>query len=103
MSKVVESSPTTRHEGHSKLVLKVNDEGIIERGDWLSITPIEIDTNTHLEAITLGRGRKMFLAQTKIDRKEGKAEKEAIRLAAIHEAHLLKSVCCDEKLELLNE
>ena len=36
------------------------------RGYWLSVTPIEIDTNTHLEAITLGRGRKMFLAQTKI-------------------------------------
>jgi coenzyme F420 hydrogenase subunit alpha len=40
LSKVVEISPTTRHEGHSKLVLKVNDEGIIERGDWLSITPV---------------------------------------------------------------
>ena len=40
MSKVVEISPTTRHEGHSKLVLKVNDEGIIGRGDWLSITPV---------------------------------------------------------------
>ena len=40
MSKVVEISPTTRHEGHSKLVLKVNDAGIIERGDWLSITPV---------------------------------------------------------------
>ncbi|MCX6693935.1 MAG: coenzyme F420 hydrogenase subunit alpha [Methanomicrobiales archaeon] len=40
MSKVVEISPTTRHEGHSKLVLKVNDEGIVERGDWLSITPV---------------------------------------------------------------
>jgi coenzyme F420 hydrogenase subunit alpha len=40
LSKVVEISPTTRHEGHSKLVLKVNDEGIVERGDWLSITPV---------------------------------------------------------------
>ena len=40
MSKVVEISPTTRHEGHSKLVLKVDDAGIIERGDWLSITPV---------------------------------------------------------------
>ncbi|MBN1194296.1 MAG: coenzyme F420 hydrogenase subunit alpha [Methanomicrobiaceae archaeon] len=40
MSKVVEISPTTRHEGHTKLVLKVNDEGIIERGDWLSLTPV---------------------------------------------------------------
>ncbi|MDI6718709.1 MAG: coenzyme F420 hydrogenase subunit alpha [Methanomicrobiales archaeon] len=40
MSKVVEISPTTRHEGHSKLVLKIDDEGIVERGDWLSITPV---------------------------------------------------------------
>ena len=40
MSKVVEISPTTRHEGHSKLVLKVNDQGIIETGNWCSITPV---------------------------------------------------------------
>jgi len=40
LSKVVEISPTTRHEGHSKLVLKINDQGIVERGDWLSITPV---------------------------------------------------------------
>ena len=40
MSKVVEISPTTRHEGHSKLVLKVNDAGIIEKGNWCSITPV---------------------------------------------------------------
>jgi coenzyme F420 hydrogenase subunit alpha len=40
LSKVVEISPTTRHEGHTKLVLKVNDEGIVERGDWLSLTPV---------------------------------------------------------------
>jgi len=40
LSKVVEISPTTRHEGHSKLVLKVNDAGIIETGNWLSITPV---------------------------------------------------------------
>ena len=40
MSKVVEISPTTRHKGHSKLTLKVNDQGIVERRDWLSITPV---------------------------------------------------------------
>ena len=40
MSKVVEISPTTRHEGHSKMVLKVNDQGIIETGNWCSITPV---------------------------------------------------------------
>lgn len=50
MSKVVEISPTTRHEGHSKLVLKVNDEGIIERGDWLSITPVR-----GLEKLCIGK------------------------------------------------
>jgi coenzyme F420 hydrogenase subunit alpha len=50
LSKVVEISPTTRHEGHSKLVLKVNDEGIIERGDWLSITPVR-----GLEKLCIGK------------------------------------------------
>ena len=40
MTKVVEISPTTRLEGHSKLTLKVDDQGIVERGDWLSITPV---------------------------------------------------------------
>ena len=40
MTKVIEISPTTRHEGHSKLTMKVNDQGIVERGDWLSITPV---------------------------------------------------------------
>ena len=50
MSKVVEISPTTRHEGHSKLVLKVDDAGIIERGDWLSITPVR-----GVEKLALGK------------------------------------------------
>ncbi len=40
MSKVVEISPTTRHEGHTKLVLKVDDQGIVEKGNWCSITPV---------------------------------------------------------------
>ena len=40
LSKVVEISPTTRHENHSQLTLKVNDQGIVERGNWLSITPV---------------------------------------------------------------
>ncbi len=40
LTKVVEISPTTRHEGHSKLVLKVDDAGIIETGNWCSITPV---------------------------------------------------------------
>ncbi|HNS91297.1 MAG TPA: coenzyme F420 hydrogenase subunit alpha [Deltaproteobacteria bacterium] len=50
MSKIVEISPTTRHEGHSKLVLKVDDAGIIERGDWLSITPVR-----GVEKLALGK------------------------------------------------
>jgi coenzyme F420 hydrogenase subunit alpha len=40
MTKILEISPTTRHEGHSKLVLKVDEHGIIERGDWVSLTPV---------------------------------------------------------------
>ncbi|MDQ1251111.1 MAG: coenzyme hydrogenase subunit alpha, partial [Euryarchaeota archaeon] len=40
MSKIVEISPTTRHEGHSKLTLKVDEHGVVERGNWLSITPV---------------------------------------------------------------
>jgi coenzyme F420 hydrogenase subunit alpha len=33
-------SPTTRHEGHSKLVLEVDDNGIVTQGNYLSITPV---------------------------------------------------------------
>jgi len=40
LSKVVEVSPTTRHEGHTKLTMRVDDAGVIERGDWLSLTPV---------------------------------------------------------------
>lgn len=40
MSKVVEVSPTTRHEGHTKIVMKTDDQGIVTRGDWLSLTPV---------------------------------------------------------------
>ena len=36
----VEINPTTRHEGHTKLVLKVDDEGIVEKGNYLSVTPV---------------------------------------------------------------
>ena len=50
MSKVVEISPTTRHEGHTKLVLKVDDNGVVERGDWLSITPVR-----GIEKLALGK------------------------------------------------
>ncbi|ABR53987.1 nickel-dependent hydrogenase large subunit [Methanococcus vannielii SB] len=40
MGKTVEINPTTRHEGHTKLVLKVDDEGIVEKGNYLSVTPV---------------------------------------------------------------
>jgi coenzyme F420 hydrogenase subunit alpha len=40
MSRIVAISPTTRNEGHSKLVLKIDDNGIVERGDWVAITPV---------------------------------------------------------------
>ena len=40
MSKVVEISPTTRHEGHTKLTMQVDDNGVVTRGDWLSLTPV---------------------------------------------------------------
>ena len=40
MSKTVEIKPTTRHEGHTNLVLTVNDEGIVESGAYHSVTPV---------------------------------------------------------------
>jgi coenzyme F420 hydrogenase subunit alpha len=40
LAKVVEISPTTRHEGHSKIVMQTDDNGIITRGDWLSLVPV---------------------------------------------------------------
>ncbi len=39
MSQVI-VSPTTRHEGHSKLVLEVDDNGTVTQGNYLSITPV---------------------------------------------------------------
>ncbi len=70
------------------------------RGYWLSISPVERDEQTHMLAFTLGRGRKKFLNETRVDRKGGKAEQEAIRLAALYEAELLQVVCREENLEL---
>jgi coenzyme F420 hydrogenase subunit alpha len=32
--------PVTRVEGHSKLVLETNDDGIVEKGNYFSITPV---------------------------------------------------------------
>ena len=40
MSKTVEIKPTTRHEGHTDLILKVDDDGIVEAGYYQSVTPV---------------------------------------------------------------
>ncbi len=40
MSQTVVVSPTTRHEGHAKLVLEVDDNGIVTQGNYLSTTPV---------------------------------------------------------------
>ena len=40
MARIVAISPTTRHEGHSQLVLKIDENGIVERGDWVGTTPV---------------------------------------------------------------
>ena len=33
-------SPTTRQEGHAELVMEVDDEGIVTKGMYFSITPV---------------------------------------------------------------
>jgi coenzyme F420 hydrogenase subunit alpha len=40
LSQTVVVSPTTRHEGHAKLVLEVDDNGIVTQGNYLSTTPV---------------------------------------------------------------
>ncbi len=40
MSKTIEIKPTTRHEGHTNLILEVDDEGIVESGYYQSVTPV---------------------------------------------------------------
>lgn len=40
MSRIIAISPTTRNEGHSKLVLKIDDNGIVERGNWVATTSV---------------------------------------------------------------
>ena len=33
-------SPTSRQEGHAELLMKVDDEGIVTKGMYFSITPV---------------------------------------------------------------
>ena len=76
--------------------------GIIQRGYWLSVQPVSRSVSNGLrsESFTLGSGLKYFLKETRADRREGKAEREAVKLAADRERLLIKEVCLREKLEL---
>ena len=38
--RIVNLDPTTRHEGHARLVLHVDDEGIVERAYYISTTMV---------------------------------------------------------------
>lgn len=40
MSERIVISPTSRQEGHAELVMEVDDEGIVTKGRYLSITPV---------------------------------------------------------------
>ncbi|MGV8143278.1 MAG: coenzyme F420 hydrogenase subunit alpha, partial [Methanothermobacter sp.] len=40
MSEKVVISPTSRQEGHAELVMEVDDEGIVTKGRYFSITPV---------------------------------------------------------------
>ncbi len=68
------------------------------RGYWMAVSPVEREDN--VESFFIGRGQRKFLNETRVDRKGGKAEQEAIRLAALHEEELLQVVCREENLEL---
>jgi len=50
MSRVVSISPTTRNEGHSKLVLRIDENGIVLHGNWVSTTPVR-----GFERLSLGK------------------------------------------------
>ena len=50
MSDVKVISPTSRQEGHAELVMEVDDEGIVTKGRYLSITPVR-----GLEKMVAGR------------------------------------------------
>ncbi|MDD5960558.1 MAG: coenzyme F420 hydrogenase subunit alpha [Methanobrevibacter wolinii] len=50
MSDKIVISPTTRQEGHAELVMEVDDEGIVTKGRYFSITPVR-----GLEKMVVGR------------------------------------------------
>ena len=40
MSDKIVISPTSRQEGHAELVMEIDDEGIVTKGRYFSITPV---------------------------------------------------------------
>ena len=50
MSEKIVISPTSRQEGHAELVMEVDDEGIVTKGRYFSITPVR-----GLERIVTGK------------------------------------------------
>ena len=72
------------------------------RGYWLSIQPVTFteEAGVKLVTISLFSGLKQFLAATKADRKGGKTEQAALRLAEQYEKRLLEQVCAKENLTL---
>ncbi|MDL2246694.1 coenzyme F420 hydrogenase subunit alpha [Methanobrevibacter sp. OttesenSCG-928-K11] len=50
MNSPIVISPTSRQEGHAELVMEVDDEGIVTKGRYLSITPVR-----GLETMVVGK------------------------------------------------
>ncbi len=72
------------------------------RGYWLSIQPVSLSEEAGIKmiSVTLFSGLKRFLTATKVDRKGGKNEQAALRLAEQYEKELLEQVCIKENLTL---
>ena len=73
-----------------------------QRGYWLSIQPVSFweEAGVKMMSITLFSGLKQFLTATKADRKGGKTEQAALRLAEQYEKRLLEQVCTKENITL---
>jgi coenzyme F420 hydrogenase subunit alpha len=50
MTRLLAISPTIRHEGRSQLVLNIDDDGIVVRGDWVGMSPVR-----GFERLTIGK------------------------------------------------
>ena len=40
MTRVISIAPAVRHEGRSQLVMDIDKEGIVRRGDWVGLSPV---------------------------------------------------------------